>query len=302
MLRKRLAEYVALRRATGFTFLDSETQLRSFVAFALKRGDRYVGAETAVAWSAKANGQMQRHKRLRVVTRFAEYLRAEDPRHEIPPQHVFHPHAHRPSPHIFTDEDIRYIVAGAARLGSPGSFQGKMYSTLFGLIATTGLRFSEAACLRFSDITPDGLIIRQTKFRKSRLVPLHPTTSTALNRYLADRRRVAADDFVFITQRRTRPSHGVSLRTFRAVCGRAGVGRSPSGAPPRIHDLRHTFAVRALERSPVGRDRVERHIVALTTYLGHARIESTYWYLERTPRLLKDIAAACEAIVAGAQP
>jgi integrase len=276
--------------------------LRSFVAFALKRKDRHVCAETAVAWSAKAKGQMQRHKRLRVVTRFAEYLRAENPRHEIPPQHVFHPHAHRPSPHIFSDEDIRHIVGGAARLGSPGSLQGKMYSTFFGLLATTGLRFSEAACLRFSDITPDGLIIRQTKFRKSRVVPMHPTTWAALERYLVDRHRIGADDFVFITQRRTRPSHGVALGTFRAVCDRAGVGRCPSGARPRIHDLRHTFAVRALERSPVGRDRVERHIVALTTYLGHARIESTYWYLERTPRLLKDIAAACEAVVAGAQP
>jgi integrase/recombinase XerD len=276
--------------------------LRSFVAFAVKRKDRYICAATAVAWSAQAAAQMRRHKRLRLVTRFAEYLRAEDPRHEIPPQDVFHPHAHRPSPHIFSDEDIKHIVGGAAQLGSPGSLQGKMYSTLFGLIATTGLRFSEAACLRLSDLTPDGLIIRQTKFRKNRLVPLHPTTWAALERYLVGRRRVSTDDFVFITQRHTRPSHGAALSAFRAVCDRAGIGRSQSGARPRIHDLRHTFAVRALERSPVGRDRVERHIVALTTYLGHARIESTYWYLERTPRLLKDIAEACEAVVAGTQP
>lgn len=299
MLAKKLDEYVALRRATGFKFRDSEVLLRSFVAFATRRKERTVKASTAVAWASATAGQAQRHRRLRVVTRFAEFLRAEDPRHEVPPQDVFHSRAVRPAPYIFTTEEVRRLVATAAQLGAPGSFRAAMYSTLFGLLAITGLRFSEAVALRFGDLTPDGLVVRDTKFKKSRLVPLHATAREALESYLEQRRRVPASaDFVFITRQLTRPSHAIVLQTFREVCRRASVQR-PGGAPPRIHDLRHTFAVRALERSPIGRDRVERHMVALTTYLGHARIESTYWYLERTPQLLADIARACEASLQG---
>ncbi|MFI5299972.1 MAG: tyrosine-type recombinase/integrase [Polyangiales bacterium] len=300
MLRKLLAQYVALRKATGFTFRDSEILLRSFVAFAIAQGDRRIRGATAVKWAAKTKTQAQRYTRLRAVSRFAAYLRAEDPRHEMPPQDVFVAKAARPTPRIFTETEVAHIVACAAELGAPGSFQGKTYSTLYGLLAATGLRLSEATGLRLADVTDEGLIIRQTKFRKSRFVPLHPTTRAALAAYLEARRRVATDsDSFFVSRLRQRISRHQVLMTFRSVAQRAGILKDPSGKRPRVHDLRHTFAVRALERSPVGRDRVERHIVALTTYLGHARIESTYWYLESTPRLLKDIAAACDGVLAG---
>jgi integrase len=303
MLRKLLAEYVALRKATGFKFRDSELLLRSFVAFASARGDRRVRAATSLAWAVKTKTPAQRYRRLRAVSRFAEYLRAEDPRHEMPPQDVFVVRRARPSPRIFTESELARIVACAAELGAPGSFQGKTYGTIYGLIAATGLRVSEATGLRLADVTGEGLVIRQTKFRKSRFVPVHPTTHAALKTYLEARRHVATDcDSFFLSRRRQRISRHQVLMTFRSVAQRAGIPKDPSGKRPRVHDLRHTFAVRALERCPIGRDRVERHIVALTTYLGHARIESTYWYLESTPRLLKDIAAACEAVVAGGAP
>lgn len=303
MLRKLLAEYVALRKATGFKFKDSEILLRSFVAYAIARGDRRIRSATAVKWAAKTKTPPQRYKRLRAVTRFAENLRAEDQRHELPPQDVFVATTARPTPRIFTEAEVARVVACAAELGAPDSFQGKTYSTIYGLIAATGLRVSEATGLRLADVTEEGLVIRQTKFRKSRFVPIHPTTHAALTTYLAARLHVATDsDSFFISRRRQRLSRHQVLMTFRYVAERAGIRKDPSGKRPRVHDLRHTFAVRALERCPVGRDRVERHIVALTTYMGHARIESTYWYLESTPRLLKDIAAACEAVLSGGAP
>ena len=175
-----------------------------------------------------------------------------------------------------------------------------MYSTLFGLLAATGMRISEALALRLDDVTADGLIIRQTKFQKSRLLPLHDTTQRALDEYLSVRARLGTLD------RRTVHLHngqGASLR----YCG----GRLPATGPvdwserrarsagPRIHDLRHTFAVRSLEQCPHDREAVARHVVALSTYLGHAHVTDTYWYLQATPILMGQIAEAGEALHRG---
>jgi integrase len=171
---------------------------------------------------------------------------------------------------------------------------------MFGLMAVAGLRRNEVIELRIGDFSGDGLVIRETKFHKSRFVPLHATTVDRLDRYLVERRKIAGHtDHLFISLRRKRCDPHTVLMTFREVCERAGLGRTISGTRPRLHDLRHTFAVRALERCPTGRDEVNRHMLALTTYMGHARVESTYWYLERTPQLLRDIADACEAFMAG---
>lgn len=300
MLSKLLDEYVALRRTTGFKFRVTEEILRAFVAYAEGRGDRRVRATTAVKWASEAKAPRRRYDRLRAVARFAEHLRAEDPRHELPPAKLFVSSPSRPTPRIFTEDEIARIVASARDVGRKTDLLGKTYSTLFGLIATTGLRLSEAISLRVSDVSADGLMIRKTKFGKSRIVPLHATTMAVLKEYLRERRRFAKDtDVVFLSHRHGQFSKHAVIMMFRQVCEMAGIEKDAFGKRPRIHDLRHTFAVRALERSPVGRDRVERHIVALTTYLGHTRIESTYWYLEATPRLMRDIAAACEAVTVG---
>jgi integrase/recombinase XerD len=300
MLEKLLEDYVALRKATGFKFRTAEQQLRSFVAYAKKRGDRQVRAATAVKWASLTKMPKQRYTRLRTVVRFAEHLRAEDPRHELPPARLFVSSPSRPTPRIFTEEEISRIVSCAAEVGRDGDLLGKTYSTLYGLIAATGMRLSEAISLRFSDLGSEGITIRKSKFGKSRFLPLHPTTTAALRSYLRERRRIVADtDVVFVSSRRRQLSRHQVLMMFRRVTARANIKNDPFGKRPRVHDLRHTFAVRALERCPIGRDRVERHIVALTTYLGHTCVESTYWYLEATPRLMRDIAAACETVLEG---
>lgn len=300
MLTNLLDDYVALRRATGFKFRDPEVLLRSFVSYAEAQGDRRVRAATAIKWASQTKTPKRRYTRLRAVARFAEHLRAEDPRHELPPARLFAASPSRPTPRIFTADEIACIVSSAAEVGRKSDILGKTYSTLFGLIATTGMRLSEAISLRLSDVSDEGLTIRKTKFGKSRFLPLHETTLSVLKSYLRERHRFAKDtDVVFLSYRHGPLSRHAVLMMFRQVCEMASIMRDAFGKRPRIHDLRHTFAVRALERCPVGRDRVERHIVALTTYLGHTRIESTYWYLEATPRLMRDIATACEAIVEG---
>ena len=171
---------------------------------------------------------------------------------------------------------------------------------MLGLIAATGLRISEALDLRFCDVLPDGVLqIRRTKFGKSRLIPLHPTAVKALDQYLEQRRRLAiTDDHVFLSAGNRRISSSMVEYTFRRIRRLAGIAPSRT-CPPRIHDLRHTFATRALERCSTRREAVARHFVALSTYMGHTDIAHTYWYLEATPELMTSIAAAAEALITG---
>ena len=162
--------------------------------------------------------------------------------------------------------------------------------------SVTGLRISEALNLTVADVTNDGLLIRETKFRKTRLVPLHDTAAAGLKRYLARRQPRSADDPVFVDER------GLALRyltvrdTFNRLVSTAGI-RPAAARRPRLHDLRHTFAVRALQGSPAGRSRCGPHMAALATYMGHVNIYATYWYLEATADLMRDVAAAGEGFI-----
>jgi integrase len=172
-----------------------------------------------------------------------------------------------------------------------------MYVMLFGLIAATGLRISEALALCTFDITASGLLIRETKFRKNRLVPLHPTTCRALDAYLAIRETHAAeDDSLFLSLRGARPSYVTVNHEFLALARGSGIHPGRGHRGPRIHDLRHTFAVRSLEQCQGDRQAVARHMLALSTYLGHTHLTDTYWYLQATPRLLADVASQGEAL------
>jgi len=172
-----------------------------------------------------------------------------------------------------------------------------------GLLAVTGLRISEALALRFKDITPDGLVIRETKFRKSRLVPVHATTTAALQAYVTKRGAlVLDDDHLFVSGRQRPLSYFTVVDTFHQLLAAVSIPTDPDRPRPRLMDLRHTFASRALETCPDGREHIGRHMLALTTYMGHARVKSTYWYLSSTPQLLGDIAQACEAFFQEEKP
>jgi integrase len=292
-----IEEYVALRQAIGFKFHTTAQMLRDFGAFAERRGDAHVRYRTAIAWAKEAGTQDLARRRLASVRRLSIFLRAEDDRHQAVPKHLFKPRSTPPIPHIYAPAEISTLLAYAEQIEPPGSFRSKTFVTLFGLLAATGLRTSEALRLRLSDFSDDGLVIRETKFRKSRFIPLHATTSAAMKRYVDDRRAVACvTDHLFISERTGRaPRYAVVWWTFRSICQRAGIGvRTASGRSPRIHDLRHTFAVRSLERCANERLVVARHMGALATYLGHANARHTFWYLHHTPQLLRGIARACE--------
>jgi len=299
MLTQSVESYLAVRRACGFQLKSDGSLLRRFAIFSESRDKHHVCSETAIEWAGLAKSVFQRARRLHQVIRFARYLRAEDQSHELPPP-IFVSKRHlRPSPYIFSQEDIRRLVQAASQSGCP-SLRLLTYSTLFALLACTGLRVSEAIRLRYEDITPDGLLIRCTKFRKNRLVPLHETAQAGLERYLQIRRPYAPfDDHVFISLRR-KPLRVSDVETaFRTAVHRIGLPRGPGMPRPTPHSLRHTFAVRALATCPDGRDHIAKHMLALSTYLGHSKVSDTYWYLEATPDLMINIAERFENFFMG---
>lgn len=302
MLSAMLA-YLALRRAAGFQLQVVEALLRSFVRFAAARGEAHARAQSAVDWAGLAPSPAQRQRRLEVVTLFARHVRVEDPRHELPPAHLFGRTRPPYHPVLLTPAQVRRLLEGAARLGPAGSLRPWTYCTLFSLLAVTGLRISEALALRLEDLTADGLLVRESKFRKSRLVPLHPTTVAGLVRYLERRRRLGgADDHLFVSLRGRALRYHTVNPVFLALVRGLGLHPGPGQRGPRLHDLRHGFAVQALAACPFGRDQVEAHMLALATYMGHAKLVSSYWYLRATPEMLSAIADASERTLQGGAP
>jgi integrase/recombinase XerD len=295
-----LDDYLALRRAAGFKLKGAECRLRRFVRFAEERGDTHVRVDTAVAWAGTGRSPHERYVRLQELAIFARHLRAEDARHEVPPPQVFAFKRHKRLPHIYSDEDIRKLMAAAGkRHRRPGDSISDTYRTLLGLIAATGIRVGEAINLCMRDISELALFIRETKFRKSRMIPLHETVAAQIATY-ADQWRVTAspEDPFFVSIFGRRLCRAQVNKVFRQLTDELGLtlpAEEGRCLGPRIHDLRHTFAVRALESCPEGRSEINKHMVALSTYLGHASTESTYWYLHVTPQLMTDIADACEA-------
>ncbi len=288
--------YLALRRATGFAMSSAEYLLKSFAAFATERGQSHVLTQTAIAWAALGPTVAQRDARLRAVCRFVRHVQVEDIRHELPPANHFGARKRRRPPHIYSADEIDLLVKAALRLGPKGSLRPHIYATLIALLSATGLRISEALKLTVADVTGDGLLIRETKFRKTRLVPLHGTAAAGLQRYLGRRGPGSDDDPVFVDKRGRSLRYIAVKETFDRLVGKAGI-MSRSGRRPRLHDLRHTFAVRALQGSPSGRNRCGAHMAALATYMGHVNIYSTYWYLEATAELMRDVAAAGEGFL-----
>jgi integrase len=301
MLTRDVDNYLAVRRAVGFALRSTGYQLKRFAAFSEARKQHYVSTEIAIDWAGLARSVSERARRLGTIIRFARYLRAEDKRHEVPPAIFGRVRGTRPTPYILTAEQIRQLIEAASQSGYK-TLRRATYRTLFSLLACTGLRVSEAIRLRLDDITPDGLVIRSTKFRKSRLVPLHETARAGLERYLQQRRPYAPfEDHVFVSVRRKPLLIEDVEAAFRTAVKQAGLPSRIGHPRPTPHSLRHTFAVRALETCPDGRDAITKHMLALSTYLGHSKVAYTYWYLEAVPDLMRDIADRAEQFAIGAR-
>lgn len=298
MLSQSVGRYITLRRHFGYKLLQLNRLLLGFAQFAEERGESHICRVTAIAWATAASTTGTRYVRLQAVVMFARFLHAEDPRHEIPPHQIFPcPHT-RLMPYIYSTGEIAQLISATGRLARTYPLRRQTYATLFGLVAATGMRISEALSLRLNDVCKDGILqIRYGKCGKARAIPLHETTIKALNSYLLLRRTVATtDDHLFLSAHAGRISRNMANYTFRRIALLAGMTKTGT-RPCRIHDLRHTFATRSLEQCPTDRKNVAAHFVALATYLGHADIAHTYWYLEATPELMTDISAAAEVLV-----
>jgi integrase len=293
-LSKSVQDYLSLRRKLGYKLHEPGTWLEDFVAFLKRQGACHVTTELSLRWAMQpANAQPSRWAaRLRAVRLFAEYHKAFDPRTEVPPPGLLPHRPRRKQPHIYSDQEIRRLINATKGLPSKTGLRPWTYSTLFGVLAATGLRISEALALNGEDVDLDQgvLIIRRTKFGKTRLVPVHTTTRDALRAYASRRdrihRRPRTPSF-FVSECGTRLERSRVSMTFYGLSRQTGL-RGPSDRHgPRLHDFRHSFAVRTLlawYRSGVD---VDSQMPKLSTYLGHTHVSDTYWYLSAVPELLR---------------
>jgi len=247
MLSRDLTRYINQKRSLGFKFSSQDVVLRSFVTFATERGDRYIRNARVLAWAAQASSPEHRRTRLLTVRRFALTLHAENVRHQVPATDALgQATAKRRTPYIYSPQEIARLLCAAAALEPVGSIRPIMYATLLGLIAATGIRIAEALALQLDDVTADGLVIRESKFRKSRLLPLHGTTRQALDKYLIARRDVGADRALFISVAGKSPHYNSVRGVFLHLLDRTKLRKANAGRDPRIHDLRHSFASKAV--------------------------------------------------------
>jgi integrase len=298
-LSHHLEEYLLLRRLLGHQLADAARLLPRFVAYLDAHDAEFVTVEAAVAWALALapTGTTVAARRMMAVRGFARYLSGIDPRTEVPPAGLIPIRRRWRPPFIYSDADIAALMAEARRaIRQP--LRAATYETLIGLLAATGLRVGEAIRLDRHDIDDrEGvLLVRRSKFGKSRQVPLQPSTVDALQQYARRRdalcTRPSSESF-FVSLRGTRIIYECVQPTFRMLCDRAGVGAEAKHRP-RIHDLRHTFAVRTLLGwYQAGLD-VQAGLPLLATYLGHREPRYTYHYLSAAPELLGHAARLLE--------
>lgn len=292
-LSDALGEYLALRRGLGFKLAAHERLLVKFISFLTAQGATVITTELALRWATE-NPDVQPAcwtERLRVARLFAQYRSATDPRTEVPPTGLL-PHRYlRKSPHIYSEEEVGRVVDGAGLLEPEAGLRSTTYSTLFGLLAVTGLRVGEAVALDRDVVDLDrGLItVRVSKFRKSRLVPVHESTTASLARYAAARDRTLLRPFTpafFVSEEGTRLTTWRVQESFRQLSRTIGLRGPNDRRGPRLHDFRHSFAVKTLIGWYRAGCDVQRLVPRLSTYLGHGHVSDTYWYLSACPELL----------------
>lgn len=288
-----LDEYLKVRRALGYKLHAQGRQLRQFVEFADRAGADFVTPELALKWAVQSTKvqPIWRARRLGMVRQFARHCSAADHRTVVPSPDLLPYQYRRPAPYIYRDEQITRLLEAAQRLPSRMGLRSHTYTTLLGLYVVTGMRCNEALQLDRDDVDLiDGVVtVRNAKFGKSRYVPLHRTAKLALQRYAAHRDRICrkpTSPSFFLSERGTRPSQAAVEDTFVKLSCEIGLRRNGDSRGPRIHDLRHRFATATLLRWYRRGDDVEQHLPELSTYIGHARVIDTYWYLTSTPELL----------------
>jgi integrase len=303
-LRERLADYLAVRRALGYLLVRPEKLLGQFLDYLDQTSEPIITVAAALDWARlPANGDSNWWAyRLSVLRGFATYLHALDPAHQVPPADLLPQRPRRASPYLYSDTDIAALITATGTLRTP--LRRATFATLIGLLAVTGMRIGEAITLDREDVdlTTGRLLVRYGKFGKTRELALHPTTVEALQGYLLLRDRAApasGTSAFLVSTAGTRLIYCNVHNTFHRLVALAGLPPRPGSCRPRIHDLRHTFAVTAmLDAYAAGQDGQTR-LTLLSTWLGHVHPGSTYWYLSASPELMAVAGRRLEAHLAG---
>jgi integrase len=296
---------LAVRRALGYKLARAEKLLAQFLSYLEDLGEERLRTEAALAWATLPTGAHRSWSshRLSIVRGFAAYLHAIDPATEVPPVDLLPSRPCRATPYLYSDQDVAALIAAAAMLRTP--HRVATYRTLIGLLAVTGMRVGEVIALDRRDFDPiNGLVIvREGKFGKSRELPLHSSAVDALRHYLRrrDRPRAAPNTpALLVSTAGARLLYCNVQCTFRRLVCRAGLEPRSTSCRPRLHDLRHSFAVRTvLDGYRSGGDTGAR-LPLLSTYLGHVDPGQTYWYLSAAPELLELAAGRLERSLGGA--
>lgn len=291
---RHVRDYLQLRRSLGFKLTFEGQVLPQLAAYLDSAAAPALTAELAIAWAGQPQGvqPISLAHRLGAARVFARYLQTIDPATEVPPQGVWPPVTRRPVPYLWSDAEIRSLLEAARQLGPP--LRAATHEALFGLLAASGMRIGEALRLGRDDLDLDGGIITigQAKSGRSRLVPLHPSTTRALRSYAARRDQLCPEPrsaAFFLTSAGTALSYGGVRATFIQIT--TATGMRTAATRPRIHDLRHSFAVRALIRWHQSGTGTAGRMAVLSGYLGHVNPAGTYWYLSAAPELM-ELAAA----------
>ena len=312
-IRNSLLQYVAVRRALGSKFYEPALALDHFVDLLEHEGTEFITTDLALRWAMEPKHAQRATwgRRLSQVRGFAKWLNAVDIRNEIPPKRLLNARRRRNAPHIYTEQEIDRLMAQAARLRSPTGMRAMTYSTLIGLLVATGLRPSEAMGLDRADVDlVNGILsIRESKFGKSRFVPIEESTRAALDGYSRCRDQLFSlrvSEAFLVGERGMRlnacSARSMFVRLSRAVGLRATTKDRRDGYGPRLQDFRHSFATgRMVEWYRAGLD-VSRELPKLATYLGHVDVGLTYWYIEAVPELLHLAAKYLGKARSGEQP
>jgi integrase len=293
MLGRGVQDYLSLRRGLGFKLRLVGPPLMDFVCFLEREGAAYITNELAVRWAMQPRECQPAWwaSRLGFVRGFARYYQAIDPRTEIPPAALLPYRPGRARPYLYSEREIKRLLAATAILLPATDLRPHTYRCLFGLLAVTGLRISEAINLQLHDVDVERgiLTIRGAKFGKSRLVPLHPSSRRALHRYAQRRDRFlgSSNSPRFLVNDRGRCLESSNVRrVFYRLSRQIGLRGANDRRGPRLHDFRHRFAVQTLVRWYRSGQDIERRLPILSTYLGHGHIADTYWYLSAYPELM----------------
>lgn len=296
-LREAVRDYLAMRRALGFKLQAVGNGLLDFVTFMEQQRASYITQQLALRWAQQPSTVLPSRwaQRLSYVRGFARHHSATDPRTQIPPEGLLPFRPKRARVHVYTDDEIRSLLRAALKLPSRSDgLRPWTYHGLLGLISVAGLRLGEARHLELQDIDLKAavLTVRSAKFGKSRLIPLHPSTRDVLADYIARRERLWAgrpvSSYLFVSGRGNRLDAGEIHHTFYSLSRQIGLRGLSDSHGPRIHDMRHRFALKTLLYWYRADQDAERRLPILSAYLGHVHVADTFWYLSAWPELMRE--------------